>query len=109
MPNMAEAMQGRVPVIVRNRDIYLGAPNWWHDDAYEHHGLDRSFEDSLGYFGGGKKWNNGRFTWLGHPPFEDGDIRQTLQREGILHPSQAEAMPEGPLPDIDWDDMDDWG
>lgn len=101
--------QGRVPLIVKDRDIYVGRPNWYHDHVMGYHGVYSSpFDHPHGYFGGGKNWGNGDLSWYGYKEpteQEHGAIAEALQEAGYPIPNPTRAAPHLYDDDEDlWDD-----
>jgi hypothetical protein len=105
----AAEFQGRRPVIVQGRDVYVGDQNWYHGDVASHHGIREDlFADPHGYFGGGKHWGNGALAWYGATkPSDHPGIASALQQAGYPIPNHSETTPpKDHFDDADWGDMD---
>jgi hypothetical protein len=108
--------EGRRPFIVspERRHIYLGEPNWYHDDVAQHHHLNdedefASWAMPKGYFGGGTQWGNGLMKWYDTPdeggvPEYHPDVAQALTESGfnIPNPSGEDAEHDS-LDSLDFD------
>lgn len=91
LPNLS-GFKGRRPFIIDEgkRHIFLGAPNWYHEDVVKHHHLDKddpyaAWTMTKGYFGGGPEWGNGLLKW--YPTIDEEDVPE-------YHPDVAQALIE---------------
>lgn len=102
-----EDFAGRRPVLYHepSQTVYLGHPDWYHGDAYDHHGLD-AFSCKDGFVGGGPLWGNGKLSWYTDPPLAHQAISEALEKAipGITAPRDPHA-PGWVDNDEDW--MDD--
>lgn len=112
---------GRVPLLwhPQSRRVYLGAPNWYHQDVVKHHGLDdykSAMEMTHGMVKGGPEWGNGHLTWFRESPEEHPEIAQALEDAGIEVPNHDQpTVPDlnpfkdlQPQEDVDLNDPDLW-
>ena len=78
----------RIPVLYYpgQRAMYLGAPGWYHGDAYAHHKLPTRFTGERaheGYFNGGPSWGRGQLSWYEPPsPQEHQEVQSALEQHG---------------------------
>lgn len=99
----SEDFHGRQPVLYHepSNTVYLGGPNWYHDEAYEHHGIPHGSLQE-GFIGGGSQWSNGKLSWYGNEPHYHAQINEALEK----------AIPGITTPDPDYqppkDDEGDW-
>jgi hypothetical protein len=101
-----EGFAGRQPVIVDNRDIYVGSPDWYHDDVAKHHGIDPDYWHlPQGYFGSkSPQWGGGNLKWY-RTPAEHPEIAQALNQAGYKIPNMdPEAQPDYETDDDLWAD-----
>lgn len=107
--------EGRQPVLYddKKRKAYIGAPNWYHADAYAHHNNGRNYDDNIdeGYFNGGSQWGDGHLLWYGEEPADHPHIAQAISEATGAQIGNPEArivsqeMPEEAWNDEDWDDI----
>jgi hypothetical protein len=102
---------GRRPILANpdTRDIYVGAPNWYHYDTAGHFGVSE-WDNDRGYFGGGSMWGDGNLRWYGYgeqPPEHHPDVAKALTEAGFEIPNHdgIGSVDEG---DEDWQDDGLW-
>lgn len=94
-----EDFSGRIPFIYHphTRNVYMGAPNWFHHNVQSAHGLDYSNPEVRGYLGTNDKWGRG-IQWYGKPA-DHQEVSNAIQQAGY-EVQDSEAPPQ-----IDYDDL----
>ncbi len=90
----SEGFDGRIPLLLKGRDVYVGRPNWYHHQLLDYFHIQAA--DKEGYIGGGEQWGSGALQWYGGSTLDDASILEALAQAGV-HATQA-----GPEPA--WDD-----
>lgn len=115
MPYQVSSFGGRIPLIIKGRDVYLGAPNWYHNDILHHHGIDADqWTHPFGYFNGNKDWGDGALKWYGTSRLDQADAGEDEHREvanALMQAGYPITNPntkahENGLDDDVWDDDD---
>lgn len=113
-----DGFEGRVPLLwnKKTRNLFVGNPDWYHADVYQHHHVpDRDYDDlQHGYIGSpNPEWGGGNLAWYGHEPAEHADVAKALMEAGFQVPN---PKPEEKPPEPEWqteqdssaDDVDDF-
>jgi hypothetical protein len=83
----AHVYRGRIPVVVRHRDVYVGAPNWTHNDIANHfHISSDPHSDDYGYFAGDSEWGGGELTWFDNATPDHEEVAKALVEAGYHLP-----------------------
>ena len=91
----------RIPIILQNRDLYVGKEGWFHKDLRTHHQLAYDMSNQKeGFFNGGEEWGNGNLGWWLGEPDEHEDVKHALLDAGY---TIMDNPPEEAKPDFDED------
>lgn len=97
-----ENFRGRIPLVYtpETRDIYMGAPNWYHGNIYDAFpNIQRNYRIE-GYLGHGGNWRQGLNWYSGPPHPEHLEVEKALAQAGYDTSGNSPVIPH-------WEDVDE--